>query len=208
MDRDTAHIDVRAVHPGDAAALHMLDYSFETDRIYTLRIRDHLAHHVGEEHGPDGSAVFTFELIETPVDPPIYKNYRENAATLADIEAELRNAEGGYVALADGTIAGGILLNVEEWRSVTRIENIIVGHQYRRYGVGSLLLKCAADWARKRDCWAIVLETQTINYPAIQFYLRNGFDIWSIHRHFYPPGPVAHEIAVFMGKRFSSTPLE
>ena len=107
------------------------------------------------------------------------------------------------MALADGQIAGGILLRVEERRSVARVEHITVGHQYRRYGVGSLLLNCAADWARKRGCWAIVLETQNINYPAIQFYLRNGLEVWSINQHFYPPGPFAHEVAIFMGKRLS-----
>jgi len=211
MDRAIPHIDVRAVHPGDAAALHALDASFETDRIYVLRIRNRLIPHSSDtiDTAPSSpSASFAFELIETAVDPPIYKNYRETLPTVADIETELRNAEGGYVALADNTIAGGILLHVEEWRSVARIEDIIVGHQYRRYGIGSLLLTCAADWARRRGCWAVVLETQNINYPAIQFYLRNGFDIWSIQRHFYPPGPAAHEVALLMGKRLTSTPLD
>ena len=102
--------------------------------------------------------------------------------------------------LADGQIAGVILLNVEEWRSVARIEDIIVGRQFRRYGIGSLLLNCASDWARNRGCWAILLETQNVNFPAIQFYLRNGLAVWGIGQHFYPPGPVEHEVAIFMGK--------
>lgn len=207
MDRETPHIDVRAVHTGDATALHTLSYSFETDRIYTLRICNRLDAHASETSMAHTNVAFSFELIEIAVDPPIYKNYREDLPTLADIETELRNVEGGYVALADDVVAGGILLNIEEWRSVARIEDLIVGHQYRRYGIGSLLLRCAADWARKRGCWAVVLETQNINYPAIQFYLRNGFDIWSIQRHFYPPGPIAHEVAIFMGKRLTSTSL-
>jgi GNAT superfamily N-acetyltransferase len=204
MEGETPHIDVRAVHISDAPALHQLDYSFETDRIYTLRMQDRLLQN--EANSPHGDkAAFAFELIETHMDPPLYKNYREYEGTLADVEARLRNVEGGYVALADGQIAGGILLRVEEWRSVARVEDIIVGHQYRRYGVGSLLLNCATDWARKRGCWALVLETQNINYPAIQFYLRNGLEVWSIHQHFYPPGPFAHEVAIFMGKWLSAS---
>ena len=204
MEGETPHIDVRAVHISDALALHQLDYSFETDRIYTLRVQDRLLQN--EIHSPNGDkAAFAFELVEAQVDPPLYKDYREHEGTLADIESRLQNTEGGYVALADGQIAGGILLRVEEWRSVARVEHIIVGHQYRRYGVGSLLLNCASDWARKRGCWAIVLETQNINYPAIQFYLRNGLEVWSIHPHFYPPGPFAHEVAIFMGKWLSAS---
>ena len=204
MQGETPHIDVRAVHISDALALHQLDYSFETDRIYTLHVQDRLLQN--DENSSNGDKIaFAFELVETHVDPPLYKDYREYEGTLADVEARLRSAEGGYVALADGQIAGGILLRVEEWRSVARVEDIIVGHQYRRYGVGSLLLNCASDWARKRGCWAVVLETQKINYPAIQFYLRNGLEVWSIHQHFYPPGPFAHEVAIFMGKWLSAS---
>jgi GNAT superfamily N-acetyltransferase len=203
MDGETPHIDVRAVHVNDAPALQALEYSFETDRIYTLRVHDQLLQCEMNDESREKVA-FSFELVETPVDPPIYKNYRELEPSLADVVAQLRNAEGGYVALAEGQVAGGILLNVEEWRSVVRIEHLVVGHQYRRYGVGSLLLSCASDWARKRGCWAIVLETQNLNYPAVQFYLQNGLEVWSINRYFYPPGPVEHEIALFMGKRLTT----
>ena len=209
MDGETPHIDVRAVHINDAPALHQLDYSFETDRIYTLRVQNRLAQNtIHTSEGTSNSVSFAFELLETPVDPPVYKNYREEDGSLKEIEAKLRSAEGGYIALADEQVAGGILLNVEEWRAVARVEDIIVGHQYRRYGVGSLLLSCAADWARKRGCWALILETQNVNYPAIQFYLRNGMEIWQIGQHFYPPGAVEHEVAIIMGKRLncSSSP--
>src|SRR5437764_10928166 len=131
MEGETPHIDVRAVHISDAPALHQLDYSFETDRIYTLRMQDRLLQN--ETNSPHGDkAAFAFELVETHMDPPLYKNYREYEGTLADVEARLRNAEGGYVALADGQIAGGILLRVEEWRSVARVEDLMVGHQYGR----------------------------------------------------------------------------
>src|SRR6266568_2361390 len=200
MDGETPHIDVRAVHIDDAQTLHELDYSFETDRIYTLRVQGRLLPSDTGTNTPD-TPVFAFELLETPVDLPLYKNYREYEGTLEDVQAKLRNVEGGYVALADGQMAGAVLLNVEEWRSVARIEDIIVGRQFRRYGIGSLLLKCVADWARNRGCWAIVLETQNVNYPAIQFYLRNGLEVWSINQHFYPPGSVEHEVAIFMGKK-------
>ncbi|HZR39806.1 MAG TPA: GNAT family N-acetyltransferase [Ktedonobacteraceae bacterium] len=206
MDEGTPHIEVRAVHVDDAPALDELDYNFETDRIYTLRVRNRFLQNDNGSHVDDNDRpMFAFELVETPVDPPIYKDYRNLPNPLDVLKASVQSAEGGFVALADGKVAGGILLNVEEWRSVTSIQNLIVGRQFRRYGIGSLLLSCASDWARNHGCWAIVLETQNINYPAIQFYLRNGLEIWSINQNFYPPGPSAHEIAIFMGKRLSCT---
>jgi GNAT superfamily N-acetyltransferase len=193
-------IDVRSVAITDAPALHKLDYSFETDQIYTMRVSGILSQNEDAVYSPDKPAL-SFELWETPVDPPIYKSYRKYDHTQEEVENRLSSVDGGYIALADGQVAGVVLLNLEEWRSVTRIEDIIVGRQFRRYGIGSLLLNCASDWARKRSCWAIVLETQNVNYPAIQFYLRNGLEVWSIYQHFYPPGSVDHEIAIFMGKR-------
>ncbi len=203
MDEGTPHIDIRAVRPDDALALHQLDYSFETDRIYTLRVHGPLAH---SDTGTCiiGEPALAFELLETQIDPPLYKDYREYEVTLADVEAKLRRIDGGYVALANGQVAGTILLSMEDWRSVARIEDLIVGRQFRRYGIGSLLLNCACDWARNHGCWAILLETQNVNYPAIQFYLRNGLEVWSINQHFYPPGSVEHEVAIFLGKRVSN----
>ena len=200
MDGTLPAIDVRSVEITDAPALHKLDYSFETDRIYTLRVNGELAQNDDTMQTLDRPAL-AFELWETPVDPPIYKSFREYEHKLEEVETRLNSVEGGYVALAGGQIAGAVLLNVEQWRSIVRIEDIIVGRQFRRYGIGSLLLNCASDWARNRGCWAIVLEAQNVNYPAIQFYLRNGFEVWSINQHFYPPGSVEHEVAIFMGKK-------
>ena len=195
-------IEVRALRVEDAPALFELGYDFETDRIYTLRVRERLLNGQGEYENEDaGRTALSFELVETPIDPPLYKNY---CASVEEIEERVHQAKGGYVALADGEIAGGVLLSIEEWRSVVQIREINIGRHYRRYGIGSLLLKCASDWARERDCWAITLETQNTNYPAIQFYLRNGLEVWGIHRHFYPPGPREHEIAIVMGKSLLS----
>ncbi len=204
-DGNAPSIEVRAVSIDDAPALHELDYSFETDRIYTLRVGGWLEQ--GETvAGRLDVPALSFELIETPVDPPLYKNYREFEPTLEHVQAILSSVAGGYTALANGQVAGVVLLKLEEWRSVARIEHIIVGRQFRRYGIGSLLLNCASDWARNHGCWAILLETQNTNYPAIQFYLRNGLAVWSIHRYFYPPGPSDHEIAIFMGKKLRAVP--
>ena len=200
MEGTIPAIDVRSVAITDAPALHKLDYSFETDRIYALRVNGKLVQNDDTMQTLERPA-FAFELWETPVDPPLYKSFREYEHKVEEVETRLKSVEGGYLALAGGRIAGAVLLNVEEWRSVARIEDIIVGRQYRRYGIGSLLLNCASDWARNRGCWAIVLETQNVNYPAIQFYLRNGLEVWSINQHFYPPGSIEHEVAIFMGKK-------
>ncbi len=140
MDEGTPHIEVRAVHVNDAPALYELDNNFETDRIYALHVHDQLIQN-GNAPQQQEPTRFVFELVETQVDPPIYKNYRDNQHTLADLAERLQQVEGGFVALADGRIVGGIWLTVEEWRSVARIQGIIIDRQFRRYGIGLALIK-------------------------------------------------------------------
>jgi GNAT superfamily N-acetyltransferase len=178
-----------------------LDCSFETDRIYTLDVQERLSHGSTHPFPPRDSPRLSLTLQECFIDPPFYKNLGENNFSQDEIEVKVRLAQGGFVAIADSQIAGAVLLHVEPERLVARISLNVVGRQFRRYGIGSLLLRCAADWAREQGCWAIFLETQQNNYPAIQFYLRNGLQIWSLDPHFYPPGPTEHEVAIFMGKR-------
>lgn len=202
-DSASPDLTVRALQFSDAEALYNLDYSYETDYIYTLRRRGRLLR-VGDEAEAgreDEPLSFAFELVETPVDPPFYKDYRSDGITLAIVQERVEQADGGYVALVDNEVAGGVLLHLESWRSLTHIQDFIVGRQFRRYGIGSLLLRCAADWARNQGCHALLLETSGINYPTIQFYLHNGFEIWSISQHFYFPGPAEHEAALFLGKK-------
>src|SRR5437588_12775697 len=100
MDAVSPHIDVRAVLLEDAQALHELDYSFETDRIYTLNVRGRLTPTTEVDSLSLPRQTLSFELLETSVDPPLYKSFREFERTLADAEACLQNVEGGYVALA------------------------------------------------------------------------------------------------------------
>src|SRR5258708_31118478 len=125
MDEETPHIEVRAVHVNDAPALHQLDANFETDRIYTLRVRNHLMQE-NSDAGSENNLAFAFELVETPVDPPIYKDSHEYQKSLEMVAAQLQRI-GGYVALADGQVAGGVLLHVDEDHAVAHIQNLIVG---------------------------------------------------------------------------------
>src|SRR5215469_15863810 len=101
MNEATPAIDVRSVTIMDAPALYQLDYSFETDRIYALRVGGVLAQS-GDTSPIEGEPALFFELWEKIVEPPLYKSYLEYNRTLREFEARLSSIDGGYVALADG----------------------------------------------------------------------------------------------------------
>src|SRR5260370_17069702 len=105
MDGTLPAIDVRSVAITDAPALHNLDYSFETDRIYTLRVNGELAQNDDTMQTLDRPAL-AFELWETPVDPPIYKSFREYEHKLEEVETTLNTLEPLYVPLAGAHLSG------------------------------------------------------------------------------------------------------
>ncbi len=72
---------------------------------------------------------------------------------------------------------GYLEVNHEKWNNRLRITNILVYDKFRRTGIGKALMEKAVEAARQHGCRAIVLETQSCNYPAIMFYKKMGFRI-------------------------------
>ncbi len=48
---------------------------------------------------------------------------------------------------------------------------------FRRKDIGTALMKHAIAIAKQKGARMLVLETQSCNVPAIEFYLRQGFDL-------------------------------
>ena len=65
----------------------------------------------------------------------------------------------------------------------------------RGRGVGTKLFQYAADWARRKGCGQLGLETQNVNVPACRFYVRQGCELGAIHRYGYAGcADLAHEV--------------
>jgi GNAT superfamily N-acetyltransferase len=64
----------------------------------------------------------------------------------------------------------------------------------RRQGIGTMLLRRAAEWARDQGCTQLKIETQNVNVPACRFYAARGCRLGAIDRCGYAGDPrVAHE---------------
>jgi ribosomal protein S18 acetylase RimI-like enzyme len=55
--------------------------------------------------------------------------------------------------------------------------SFLVEEEFRRRGIGTLLMKHAVKVAEEKKARMLVLETQTCDVPAINFYLKFGYEL-------------------------------
>ncbi len=140
--------------PEDRAAILALETSFTTGRVYRVV--------------PTGRA---FVLQEATLSPPLHKVYDltgeiESFPTLDHVLiAELEAQVAGVAALSNDTV---------DRRAVVR--HLYVDRAYRGQGIGAALMDAMVTRARQWQARCLWLETQDVNYAAIQFYRRLGFE--------------------------------
>ncbi len=99
------------------------------------------------------------------------------------LREELDNQNSHFlVAVADG-FAGYI--GVQEICGEAYITNVAVFENYRKIGVGRMLLRAACDGAKGRGCEFITLEVRQSNVPAITLYESEGFEPAGVRKNFY-----------------------
>lgn len=99
-----------------------------------------------------------------------------------------------------GPVVGyaGLRFGVDEGH----IMNLAVHPDYRRRGIGGLLLQDLFDQARRRGVRRLRLEVRVSNVPAQRLYQRYGFRVERRRRHYYSDG----EDALVMGVDRLDTP--
>lgn len=92
-----------------------------------------------------------------------------------------------FVAKLSGTVVG--FLRFDMWenggpgnvkRKCMRIDNIAVEEQFRRCGIGRVMLEDARALARAYGCDEIILSVYPQNDAAVNFYQKCGFSIRTI----------------------------
>jgi ribosomal protein S18 acetylase RimI-like enzyme len=81
-----------------------------------------------------------------------------------------------FAALLKDKQVGWIELGYDKWNNRMRVWELLVDEEHRRKGFGTLLMKHAVNITRERGARMLVLETQTNNAEAIDFYLNFGFE--------------------------------
>lgn len=165
--------------PEDRASLLALDTSFTTDRLFHLEQTDH-----------------GFKLDEVTAEPPIHKSY-----SLADDVDLIPSHDWVTVAEHNHVVAGVASMMIDAWNRRAVLHHLYVTRQARRIGVGHALVTAAIGAARDRNARCVWVETQTVNYGAVQFYRSVGFEWCGLDTSLYDPSQVSFdEVALFFSQ--------
>ena len=98
---------------------------------------------------------------------------------------------------ADGEVVGVGGVAMSAWNRRAIVTGLFVSGEHRGRGVGAALVQALADRARRERAHCLWLETQTANYPAVQFYRRVGFRLCGLDDRFYDPDVNPGDVALF-----------
>ncbi len=79
--------------------------------------------------------------------------------------------------LDDDKLVAAIETDQELWSNRLRITELWVADEYQKQGIGHALIEIAKEQARRERRRAIILETQSCNVNAIDFYMHEGFSL-------------------------------
>lgn len=130
-----------------------------------------------------------------PTGKQVFYNYTSDKYYEIHMET---NHNGWRFSLTEG--AGIMVIQHMKWNNTLLIHNLYVDKQFKRKGIGSALFEIAKKRARELGVRMITLETQTSNYPAIQFYLKNGFQFIGLNLNSYSNEDIKKkEVRIEMG---------
>ena len=133
-------------------------YTYETTTFYQIKS-------VQTENG------WIFTLNEQSYSQPFVKQLEE------ELFDEYKDGSNYYVAQWNGEEAAVLVVQQLDWNNTLLIHDLYVYERFKRLGIGSKLIDYVKERAKVLDVRAITLETQTSNYPAVQFYLKQGFQV-------------------------------
>jgi ribosomal protein S18 acetylase RimI-like enzyme len=151
----------------------------------------------------------TWRLVQRTFDTPfVCTDYDFDEHECQRIKRRLKSGDGLWLvaetvglegaAGGAGRLIGMVDVKRDGWREAGFVWNIAVDRTHRRHGLGRELMERVVEWGRREGLRAIILETQTNNWPACHFYHRFGFELSGIDDHFYTNHDVANkEVALF-----------
>ncbi|MEP6902342.1 MAG: GNAT family N-acetyltransferase [Actinomycetota bacterium] len=167
----------------DGKCLSVFDASFSTEYVYRVTVNEMAVEITEEKLAAAFQKAYPFEFIKKDIDEADY-------AVVAEIEE---------------TIAGFASVKYEDWNNRARLTGIFVAPESKGKGIGRALVESVIDFAKTKSARCLFVETQNVNYPAIRFYRKLGFEFCGFDSTLYNPAEVsAGEIAFYFCKILSN----
>jgi ribosomal protein S18 acetylase RimI-like enzyme len=116
-----------------------------------------------------GRKTWKTELVLKTFEKPVEKRYEAKFFENYVEEPRL------FAASFEERQVGWIELGYDSWNNRIRVWEFFIKQEFRRKGIGTLLMDHAMKIAKEKGARMLVLETQTCNAPAISFYQKYGF---------------------------------
>jgi streptothricin acetyltransferase len=181
-------VDIRRLaRDADLGSAGFVFTGYESDRMYAAGKTE-----TGEQ------VSITLRLVPRP---GFVKRWSDGPADRAR-RADVIGQGLSYGAYVDGKLAGVVLVEKRGWNNTLHIEDIEVLPERQGQGIGRMLLEKAVAAGSAEKVRAVTLETQNTNYPAIQFYRKNGFEIDCIDLSLYTNNDATDgEVAIIMKRK-------
>ncbi len=137
----------------------------------------------------------SWKFIETTT-PPFVKTFE---MTLFEKWRERPIAFGMF---RDDQMLGFVEGSFETWHQLFRVTDLLIFSEFRHQGIGRMLLQHIEQYAvKKNSARAMIIETQTCNLPAINFYKSCGYRLVGANTIDYQNDDIArHEVRLELGK--------
>lgn len=113
-----------------------------------------------------------------------------------EIFQNLDQNEAFLVAVIENRPIGYVKVLAEEKTRIARVSDLVVSASMRRQGIASGLLYAAMDLISHRKYYALILEMQSKNEPAISMATKLGFKFCGFRDHYFPN----RELALFFSR--------
>ncbi|MFN8411399.1 MAG: GNAT family N-acetyltransferase [Anaerolineales bacterium] len=140
--------------PEDREHILSIDTSFSTGQIYQVVVNDN-----------------SFTLVEKTISIPFRKVFE-----LSPEVDNFPNVNDVLIAEYQMRPVGIAVLNYDADNHRAMLQHIHVDAKHRRLGIGQALMEASLARAKEYQARCIWLETQDVNYGAIQFYKKAGFN--------------------------------
>jgi len=174
-------LTIRQIHQKNYPTGKKVFYKYTSEKYYEI-------HKERKDNG------WNFSLTEERFAVPFVKKIEE------EIFDPYKEGSEVYIAELNGEESAIMVIQQIEWNNTLLIHDLYVDERFKKNGIGRSLIEVAKKRATELGVRSITLETQTSNYPAVQFYMKNDFELIGFNLISYSnEDSMKNEIRIEMG---------